>query len=128
MVRNTFGKEERLCSKKIIDALFSGKEVKKTSQYPLMAIWKITELPENSPAQILFSVPKKKFKKAHDRNLLKRQCRETYRLQKNILYETLSLKRLQCAVVMIYVAPEMMPYTTIENSCHAIIKNIIQSV
>jgi len=127
-MHNTFGKKERLCSKKIIDQLFSNKEVRKTSQYPSMAIWKVTELPEDSPAQVLFSVPKKKFKKAHDRNLLKRQCRETYRLQKNILYETLSVKRLQCAIVMIYVAPEMMPYATIENSCHAILKNIIQSL
>ena len=127
-MRNTFGKEERLCSKKIITELFSGIHVKKTTQFPLMAIWKIVDRPEAPPVQILFSIPKKKFKRAHDRNLIRRQTKEIYRLRKNILYETLSAKRIQCAIVMIYVAPEKLPFETIENACNAIIKNIIQSV
>jgi len=127
-MRNTFTKEERLCGKKIIDELFSGKQVKKTNHFPLMAIWKTMELPTVSPAQVLFSIPKKKFKKAHDRNLLKRRCRESYRLQKNILYETLSAKRLQCAIVIIYIAPESLPYETINDACVKILQNIIASV
>ena len=127
-MRNTFTKEERLCSKKIIGELFSGKQVKKTNQFPLMAIWKTIELPSKSPVQILFSVPKKKFKRAHDRNLLKRRCRESYRLQKNILYEALSLKRLQCAIVMIYIAEEQLPYETIDAASVKILENIIKAI
>ena len=126
-MRNTFTKEERLCSKKIIAELFSGKQVKKTNQFPLMAIWKTIELPSTSPAQVLFSVPKKKFKKAHDRNLLRRRCKESYRLQKNILYEALSLKRLQCAIVMIYVGEEQLPYETINTASVKILENIVES-
>ena len=127
-MRNTFTKEERLCSKKIIGELFSGKQVKKTNQFPLMAIWKTIELPNTSPVQVLFSVPKKKFKKAHDRNLLKRRCRESYRLQKNMLYEVLSLKRLQCAIVMIYVADQQLSYDVIDAANVKILENIIQSI
>ena len=125
---HTFTKEERLCSKKIIQDLFSGNQTSQLNHYPIMAIWKVLELPAPSPVQILFSVPKKKFKKAHDRNRLRRQVKESYRLNKNILYDVLSLKRLQCAVVMVYIAKEKLNYTKIDHACSALIKNIAESV
>jgi ribonuclease P protein component len=124
---HTFTKDEKLCSKKIIQELFSGVETNRSNHYPLMAIWKSMELPAATPVQVLFSVPKKKFKKAHDRNRLRRQLKECYRLQKKLLYETLSLKRLQCAVVMVYIAKEKLSYTKINHACSAIVKNIAES-
>ena len=123
-----FTKDERLCSKKIIGELFSGKEVHKTSQFPVMAVWKAIELPSKYPVQVLFSIPKKKFKRAHDRNRLKRQLKESYRLKKYILYDILSAKRLQFAIVMVYIAQEKLPYTTIDNACNTILKKIAESV
>jgi len=124
---HTFTKEERLCSKKIIQDLFSGNQTSQVNHYPLMAIWKMIELPTTLPVQVLITVPKKKFKKAHDRNRIRRQIKECYRLQKNILYEVLSMKRLQCAVVMVYIAKEKLNYTKIDHACSAIIKNIAES-
>jgi ribonuclease P protein component len=122
-----FSKEERLCSKKIIQEIFSGVETKKTNHYPLMAVWKTIELPSTFSVQVLFSVPKKKFKKAHDRNRLRRQLKESYRLQKKHLYENLYLKRLQCAVVMVYIAKEKESYQKIDHACSIILKNIAES-
>jgi ribonuclease P protein component len=125
---HTFTKEERLCSKKIIGELFSNKEVHQLSEYPILAIWKKTALPTKTyPAQVLFSIPKKKFKKAHDRNRLRRQLRESFRNQKYLFYDILTMKRLQCAIVMVYIAQEKVPYTKIDNACRKILKNIAES-
>jgi ribonuclease P protein component len=122
---HTFTKEERLCSKKIIGELFSNKGVKHITQFPLMAIWKKTDIPTTLyPAQVLFSIPKKKFKKAHDRNRLRRQVRESYRNQKSLLYDILSVKRLQCAIVMVYIAQEKLPFAKIDHACRTILQNI----
>jgi ribonuclease P protein component len=126
--RNTFSKEERLCSRTIIQDLFSRREAHTALIFPLAATWRFQLLPSASPAQVLFSIPKKKFKKAHDRNRLRRQLRESYRLQKNLLYEPLNSQRLQCAVVITYIAQDKLPYTQIENACRSLLEKIIESI
>jgi len=86
-----FPKEERLCGKKQIDLLFgSGKKL----NLPFFRIaWHWQEVPADSPChpvRILISVPKRKFRKAHDRNRIKRQIREAWRLSRNPLAEKIS--------------------------------------
>jgi len=76
----TFKKEERLCNKKLIDKLFHNGS--SFLCYPFKASWLFVETPAAFPAQILFSVAKKRYKHAHDRNLIKRRMREAYRLNK----------------------------------------------
>jgi ribonuclease P protein component len=126
--RNTFSKEERLCSRTIIQHLFSRRQVQSALVFPLAATWNFQALPSPSPAQVLFSIPKKKFKKAHDRNGLRRQLRESYRLQKNLLYEPLNSQRLQCALVITYIAQEKLPYSQIENACRSLLQKIVESL
>ena len=76
----TFIKEERLCNKKLIDELFHNGS--SFLCYPFKVSWLIVEEPLLFPAQVLFSVSKKRFKRAVDRNLIKRRIREAYRLYK----------------------------------------------
>jgi len=76
----TFTKEERLCNKKLIDELFHNGS--SFLCYPFKVSWLITSEPQPFPAQVLFAVPKKRYKLATDRNLLKRRMREAYRLNK----------------------------------------------
>ena len=82
----TFKKDEKLKSKKLIEKLFlKGKFIKK---HPIKVIFlKVDEKAIKKINKVGFSVPKKNFKSAVDRNRIKRQLRETYRLNKNIFDE-----------------------------------------
>ena len=126
--RNTFSKEERLCSRTILQDLFSRRSTKSFSKYPLLAIWSFQLLPSPSPVQVAFSVPKKKFRKAHDRNRIKRQLREIFRLNKNNFYQAVYMQRLQCAVVIVYIADQKLPYERIEHAYNAILQQIVASI
>jgi ribonuclease P protein component len=82
----TFPKEEHLCRKKLIDELFSG-QGSSFGVYPLRFIWLPAAAPIPTPPQVLVSVSKRTFKRAVDRNYLKRLLREAYRLNKYRLLE-----------------------------------------
>ena len=125
--RNTFSKQERLCSRSLIDNLFTDKHSRRLNCYPLMGIWQFTALQEEVPAQIMFSVSKRNFKKAVDRNRIRRQMRESYRLNKKSLYDCLNLQRLQCGIVILYIAKEKLPYERIDDACNSIIQAICNS-
>lgn len=107
-----FKKEERLCSKKLIDALFQ-KGVT-NGVYPIKVVHLKTELDLPYAAQVMFVVPKKSFKKAHDRNKLKRRMREAYRKQKPEFYTALGEKKKLLAFIYYSKKPEK--YALIERA------------
>ena len=78
---HTFSKDERLCSRKVLEELFGGGHPS-VSAFPLRAVFMRSELPG---VRILVSVSKRYFKRAVKRNRTKRQLREAYRLQKEVL-------------------------------------------
>ena len=112
-VSHTFRKEEKLCSQKIMGDLFlSGNTF---LCYPVKIVWKkLDVIPSQFPAQVGFSVPKRLFKHAVDRNRLKRLLRESYRLHKAILYEKLEFAGYRIALMIIYIAKEELPFSKIE--------------
>ena len=86
-MRNTLGKQERLKSKKLIEKLYAEGDSVKT--FPLRMVYVQTAHTSDFPCQVGVSVAKKNYKLAVDRNRLKRLMRETYRLQKQIVYNNL---------------------------------------
>lgn len=116
----SFRKEERLCSKKIIDILFT--EGISFLVFPLKIQIIETKLPVSLPAQVAFIVSKKIFKKAIDRNMLKRRMREAYRLNKNDFY--INLKERQLAVFFIFIGKEIIGYKQIETAMKKAMKKI----
>ena len=122
MTDYTFQKEEKLCSQKIIGEIF----LTGTSFlcYPLKVVWKYEELLTSYPAQVVFSVPKRLFKRAHDRNLLKRQLREVYRHQKQELYQSLEVNDRKIAVMIVYIAKEKLEFCQIESAMAKVISKL----
>ena len=91
MVEYTLGKKERLNSKTLIERLFLGGS-KSFPAFPLRVVYMSVEPVEEdmAAASILISVPKKRFKRAVKRNLVKRQVREAYRKNKHLLLDALA--------------------------------------
>ena len=84
-------KNERLRSKNDIDKLFTSGE--SFVIYPFRNVYKFSDSNFSSKASILISIPKKRFKRAVKRNLLRRRTREAYRLNKNSLLHNLPNNR-----------------------------------
>lgn len=117
----TLKKEERLCSKKLIDELFHNGS--SFLCYPYKITWLLADA--DYPVQVLFSVPKKRYKKAVDRNLVKRRMREAYRLLKqDNLYAHLALQQ-QLLFSITYVGKEIGVYSFFEKKMLAALRQLI---
>ena len=122
----TFKKEERLCSKKAFENLLSSGS--SSFLFPLKVIWIKTDYPLPHPAQIAFAVPKRRFKKAHDRNLIKRILREAYRHNKHPFYQFLSENEIRLQLLVVYIAPNMMTYHEITPKVKGTLDSIMAAI
>jgi ribonuclease P protein component len=101
----TYPKHEKLKSQKHIELLFS--EGKSVSNYPLRLVYVPIELEEGEKIKIGVSVSKKNFKRAVDRNHYKRLLRECYRLNKDLLIDTIDRPY---AIMLFYQTKEAMTF------------------
>jgi ribonuclease P protein component len=133
-MRQDFSKAERLYSKKVINQLFE-KGSDKTQAvflYPFRVVYllknteAINQLNENKPVSIIISVTKRSFKKAIDRNLIKRRTREAYRINKKYIYEN-NCQHMISSIAFIYVGKEITPYSLIETKIIEIMQKIVSS-
>ncbi|MBE8719512.1 ribonuclease P protein component [Sphingobacterium pedocola] len=127
MIRNSFKKEERLCSKRLIDSLFhSGSSF---VVYPFRVVFLKSELPLSSHVQIILSVPKRRFKHAVSRNKIKRKMRECYRLQKNTaLAPVASGNSLNLLLALQYVANEELSFQVMFSKMKIALAKIVDEI
>lgn len=71
---------------------------------------------QSVPVQVAFSVPKRSFKKAYQRNRLKRRMREAYRLQKHMLLPASDEKDFRMAVFITFSSRNELPYRPIAQA------------
>ena len=121
---HTFRKEERLSNKKKIRSLFS--EGYSFIIFPIKITWKETKLDCHYPVQVLINVSQHNFRKAVDRNILKRRMREAYRKNKHLLYEPLILSKKQYALSLVYIGKNIADYQDIETIIITTIQRLIK--
>ena len=116
-MRLKFPKREKLKSRKIIASLFS--EGKSVSKFPVRLIYlPIEDLSLNKAA---FSVPKRRFKLAVDRNRIKRLMREAYRKHKGALN---SNKGGNFALLFLYIGKDDGEFGEIDKAIAALLKKL----
>lgn len=124
---NTFTKEERLCSRKSIDLLF--KNGSSFLLYPFRVSYLLTDTSCKFPAQIVINVSKKRYKRAVDRNLIKRRCREAYRLQKESeLYTALNNPDQLLLLSVQFVGKKIYDYSFFEKKMTGALKKLISAL
>lgn len=114
-LRFTFKKEERVTGKKRIETLFA--HGRSFISYPFRIVFYTYECAAApAPVSILISIPKKRLKRATDRNRMKRLVREAYRLNKTLFRDDLLPENHRMDVAFIYVKDELAGYEVVEKS------------
>jgi len=126
-MNETFKKGERLKSRKLIERLFvEGKRIKSN---PIQLVYLQVDHNSDFLFQAGFSVGKKRFKRAVDRNKIKRLMREVYRLQKHILPQSNEQIHTKKHVFMfMYVADKVLPYQDIESHVIDLLEKFKKSI
>lgn len=121
-----FKKEERLSSRALILRLVNNGS--SFLLYPFRVTSCVAELPtEKFPAQLVISVSRRRFKRAVQRNRVKRRIREAYRKNKSgHLYDFLHSRKLSLAVMVSYVGNDILPSAEIEKKLILVLKRLQQ--
>ena len=122
--RHTFGKNERLHSRKLIGKLFS--DGSSFFIYPFKVIFLEVDAADDSPAKLLITVSKRNFKKAVQRNRIKRLIRESYRLNKQVLYSKRRNNGKQLLTGLIFVGKTIPPFAEIERKIILILHRLTE--
>ncbi|PHI19627.1 ribonuclease P protein component [Lewinellaceae bacterium SD302] len=121
-------RSERLKSQSAIQALFDRRSAS-VSAYPLRLVYAPAEQARGGyPVQLAVSVPKRRFKRAVDRNRIKRLMREAYRLNKESLYERLPAGSPQYAWMLIYTGKEELSYRRVEKKMRQVLDRFLKEV
>lgn len=127
MVKQSYTKKDRLKKSKSIEHLF--KFGNNLNFYPLKLIYSVSSIElkkdQFSPCQIAFITPKRQFKKAVDRNKIKRKMREAFRKNKELLYKVLLSNHKCVELAVIFNGNQDTEYTTIEKQMLAVFEVLI---
>lgn len=129
MAEYTLSKKERLNSKAVIERLFAGGS-KSFPSYPLRVVYMPQESDEKDvpAASILISVPKKRFKRAVKRNLVKRQVREVYRKNKYLLLDALASKNKRLVLAFIWLDNNIHSSAEVEEKVKKLLLHIAEKL
>lgn len=117
---HTLPKEERLCSRKALEELFGGGH-QSVSAFPIRAVYMPNEV---GVVRVMVSVSKRYFKRAVKRNRIKRQLREAYRLQKELLQPLTG----GLDIAFLWTSDEQLPTEKVFQKMQTLLQRIRESV
>ncbi len=124
----SFGKNYKLCSRRVVDELFEKGDIIK--QYPLRLLYikNPAHFNEDTAFQIVISVPKKKIRKAHDRNKVKRMLREQVRINKHHIEQLLHKNKEKLALFLIYSESTILDYPILERKTKKLFQQLYNTL
>lgn len=117
-----FKRKNHLKSKLLIDLIFS--EGKALNKSPFRLIFLEVENSDFIGAQILISVPKRRFKLAVSRNRIRRLISESYRLNSLILQQQITTEKKHLAIAFIYMGKKEMSFSVIDQQMKEILADL----
>ena len=111
--KNTLSKSERLTSRITISEIYA--KGKHLNEFPIKIVYLIEDNSTKTGINVVFSVPKRKFKQAVDRNLIKRFLREAYRTNKHACVEEVTKNKINVSMFLVYIGTEIPQYKLIES-------------
>ncbi len=118
----SFGKAERLCGELRINKLFE--QGKSFFVYPLRICWLLVPPAKGAAVQVMVSVPKKKIRKAVQRNRTRRLIKETYRLSKNDLPDEVQEKDGQLLLAFIWMSEQVPEFKDLETKMQEALRQL----
>lgn len=119
----TYQKREKLKSQKLIEKLFL--EGKSISAFPLRMIYLQTTFEDGSKLKTGVSVSKRNFKKAVDRNRIKRLLREAYRLNKPEYFNNITTSY---ALMILYIGKDATDFDTVNSKLKLLFSTFIEKI
>ncbi|WP_375325873.1 ribonuclease P protein component [Flagellimonas sp. GZD32] len=117
----SFPKKEKLKNKKVIEALFT--EGKNLKQNPIKLIYLNTDYTGDTKVKVAVVAPKKKFKKAVDRNRVKRLLREAYRLNKPLIFNNIEGN---FAFIFLYLGNTMPSFNEVDKAMKLLLEAFLK--
>ena len=122
----TFPKAEHLTGTLAIETLFE--QGNGFIAFPLRVVYQLVPKTDTPPIQVLVSVPKKRFKHAVDRNRFKRLIRESYRLNKHLLCNTVEQTNFTLRIAFCAVSNELPTFSVVEAKMQQALTKLQQRV
>ena len=136
---NTYSKQEKLKSRKALEQLFA--KGKSFSVFPIKVLYTVSDqlvgdvidnpeikINETGLVQAGVGVSSRIFKKAHDRNKVKRLLREVYRTQKQPLYTSVASNQQQLNVFFLYIGKELPVFADLQIAMEKTLEKLIRKI
>ncbi|MEM9078206.1 MAG: ribonuclease P protein component [Bacteroidota bacterium] len=117
----TFSKKERLKGKKSFDIIFAEGQILKA--YPIQLRYFPMDFDDGAQIKVAVVAPKRKFKKAFQRNRIKRLLREAYRVNKSLVFNNIEGN---FALLFLYIGNTMPTLAEVEVAVQHLLRNFVK--